>query len=246
MLQVPLIKECESIAARYAGLHERIAEAARRSKRDPQDVRLVAVSKTHGVAAIREAIAAGAVDFGENRVQEAAMKIETIGRTQARWHLIGHLQANKARRAVSVFDVIHSVDSVELVTRLERLCIEVERAELPVLVQVDLGGEATKNGISIEAMPNLIDAVNACEHVKLVGLMTLPPYFENAEDVRPCFRRLRELRDEWRGRGVFTSSSGYADGELSMGMSHDFEIAIEEGATMVRVGTQLFGEREQV
>ncbi|MCP9495137.1 MAG: YggS family pyridoxal phosphate-dependent enzyme [Pyrinomonadaceae bacterium MAG19_C2-C3] len=249
--------ENKSIAVRYAVLRERIAAARRRIERDNREageVRLIAVSKTHSVERVREAIAAGAFDFGENRVQEAAAKFEIIGRdtshddvsNNVRWHLIGHLQANKARRAVNVFDVIHSIDSVELVKRLERLCIEDGRAELPVLVQVDLGGEATKTGIGVADLPPLIEACAQCERIKLVGLMTLPPYLENVEDVRLYFRRLRELRDEWRARGAFAPLSDYANGELSMGMSHDFEVAIEEGATMVRVGTQLFGAREQV
>ena len=253
MSQTSSTIEQESIAARYARLQERIAAARRRVERDNRDaneVRLIAVSKTHSVEAIREAVAAGASDFGENRVQEAAEKSEIIGRDASgdnvRWHLIGHLQANKARRAVNVFDAIHSIDSIELVKRLERLCIEDKRAELPVLVQVDLGGEATKTGTDIADLPPLIEVCAQCERIKLVGLMTLPPYLENVEDVRPYFRRLRELRDEWHERGAFTSSSGYANGELSMGMSHDFEVAIEEGATMVRVGTQLFGAREQI
>lgn len=257
MSQAPSKIENESIAVRYAKLKARIAAAKLRVERDNREageVRLIAVSKTHSVERVREAIAAGASDFGENRVQEAAEKFEIITgdasiddvSNEIRWHLIGHLQANKARRAVSVFDVIHSIDSIELVRRLERLCIEDGRAELPVLVQVDLGGEATKTGIGVADLSNLIETCAGCERIKLVGLMTLPPYLENVEDVRPYFRRLRELRDEWRGRGAFASSNGYANGELSMGMSHDFEVAIEEGATMVRVGTQLFGARERV
>jgi PLP dependent protein len=189
------------------------------------------------VETLRAALAAGAVDLGENRVQEAEAKIRELGRA-ANWHLIGHLQANKARRAVELFDVIHSLDSVPLALRLDRLCGELGRAELPVLAQVDLGGEATKNGISEADLPALIEALAGCEHLRLQGLMTLPPYFPQLEKVRPYFRRLRELRDAWR-------SAFAGAGELSMGMSHDFTVAIEEGATMVRVGTAIFGPRPQ-
>jgi pyridoxal phosphate enzyme (YggS family) len=174
-------------------------------------------------------------------VQEADSKIIELGREAARWHLIGHLQANKARRAVALFDLIHSVDSLGLAARLDRLCAEQEREELPVLIQVDLAGEATKSGASVTELPQLIDTVRATEHLRLAGLMALPPFFEDAERVRPFFRRLRELRDLYRERGAFDASGGV--GELSMGMSHDFEVAIEEGATIVRVGTAIFGER---
>ncbi|HYX40597.1 MAG TPA: YggS family pyridoxal phosphate-dependent enzyme, partial [Pyrinomonadaceae bacterium] len=166
-------------------------------------------------------------------------KIAALAGGSVRWHLIGHLQTNKARRAVKLFDAIHTIDSAALVARLERLCVEEERRELPVLVQVDLAGEASKSGASAAALPEIIEQCHGCEHVRLVGLMTLPPYFETAELVRPYFRRLRELRDEWHKRGAF----GARAGELSMGMTHDFELAIAEGATMVRVGTAIFGAR---
>jgi pyridoxal phosphate enzyme (YggS family) len=217
--------------------------AALRGNRAPEDVTLIAVSKTHPPALIRRAIEAGARDLGENRVQEADAKISEVGREAARWHLIGHLQANKARRAVALFDLIHSVDSVALARRLDRMCAEEGRAvALPVLVQVDLAGEATKSGIERAELPALIETIRAsCEHLRLSGLMALPPFFEDAEMVRPYFRRLRELRDRHRDGGDF----GDGRGELSMGMSHDFEVAIEEGATMVRVGTSIFGERSK-
>jgi pyridoxal phosphate enzyme (YggS family) len=156
-----------------------------------------------------------------------------------RWHLIGHLQSNKARRAVRHFDLIHTVDSAALAQRLERLCAEEGRARLDVLVQVDLAGEATKDGASEEELPSVVEALGGCERLRLRGLMTLPPFFEEPERARGYFRRLRELRDELRGRGAFGGEAG----ELSMGMSHDFETAVEEGATMVRVGTAIFGAR---
>jgi pyridoxal phosphate enzyme (YggS family) len=178
-------------------------------------------------------------DLGENRVQEAEEKIMELGRHNARWHLVGHLQANKARRAVSLFDVIHSLDSAPLAQRLERLCVAERREELPVLIQIDLAGEKSKTGIDPRELPQLLETTAACERLRLIGLMTLPPYFANAEHGRPFFKTLRELRDQLQLQGSF----GHCPGELSMGMSHDFEIAIEEGATMLRIGTAIFGER---
>ncbi|HVG34319.1 MAG TPA: YggS family pyridoxal phosphate-dependent enzyme [Pyrinomonadaceae bacterium] len=231
----------DELSERLEKVRQRIREAALRAGRSEHDVTLIAVTKTHPVALLKLAIEAGARDFGENRVQEADAKITELGREAARWHLIGHLQANKARRAVALFDLIHSVDSLGLAARLDRLCAEQEREELPVLIQVDLAGEATKSGASVTELSQLIDAVRATEHLRLAGLMALPPFFEDAERVRPFFRRLRELRDLYRERGAFDASGG--TGELSMGMSNDFEVAIEEGATMVRVGTAIFGER---
>jgi len=237
----------DALDARLAEIRGRVAASARRAGRAPEEITLIAVSKTHAAEAVRRALSAGVVDFGENRVQEAEEKIEAIGRAEAdggvalgaRWHLIGHLQSNKARRAVKLFDVIHTVDSPELMERLERMCVEEGRAELRVLLQVDLAGEETKAGARVEALPALVAQAAACKHVRLAGLMTLPPFYAEVERVRPFFRRLRELRDELGGRGAF----GAGRGELSMGMSHDFEVAIEEGATMVRVGTAIFGAR---
>ncbi|HVG34074.1 MAG TPA: YggS family pyridoxal phosphate-dependent enzyme [Pyrinomonadaceae bacterium] len=232
----------DELSERLEKVRQRIREAALRVGRQENDVTLIAVSKTHPAALLKLAIEAGARDLGENRVQEADAKITELGREAARWHLIGHLQANKARRAVALFDLIHSVDAVALAARLDRLCAEQEREALPVLIQVDLAGEATKSGASVAELPELIKAVRATEHLRLTGLMALPPFLEDAERVRPFFRRLRELRDLYGERGEFVASHG-GKGELSMGMSHDFEVAIEEGATMVRVGTAIFGER---
>jgi pyridoxal phosphate enzyme (YggS family) len=257
------------LRARLAQVRGRIDASARRAGRDPSEVRLVAVSKTHPAALVARAIGAGATDLGENRVQEAEEKIEELagasgadaaqrdasrtGESRARWHLIGHLQSNKARRAVRLFDLIHTVDSPALVERLERLCEEEGRASLPVLAQLSLAGEATKAGAEVSELPSIVERAARCSRVRLVGLMTMPPYFEDAEQVRPYFRRLRELRDEWRARGAFARLAGGAaardgaparvEGELSMGMSHDYEIAVEEGATLVRVGTAIFGAR---
>lgn len=211
----------------------KIEQAAQRSGRRADEIKLVVVSKTHPAEVLREALAAGANIFGENKVQEADRKISEIEKGQAAWHLIGHLQTNKARRAVKLFDMIHTLDSVELAERLERICTEEERSELPVLVQVDLAGEATKNGVVENDLPNLVAFLQNCERLKFDGLMIIPPFFDNAERVRPFFKRLRELRDEIIPKG-----------ELSMGMSHDYEAAIEEGATLVRVGTAIFGKRQ--
>jgi len=222
----------ETLAQRLAGIEAQIASAAQKAQRDPQDIKLVAVSKTHGAGTVKEAIEAGARVFGENKVQEAEGKINEIGRDTAEWHLIGHLQSNKARKAVRLFDVIHSLDSRELAERLERICEEEGRARLSVFVQVDLAKEATKNGIEERDLPALVEFLGGAKRLTFDGLMIVPPYFEDAEKARPFFRRLRELRDRVCPQG-----------ELSMGMSHDFEIAIEEGATVIRVGTAIFGER---
>jgi len=235
----------DALDARLNEIRERIARSARRAGRTPEELTLIAVSKTHTAESVQSALAAGVADFGENRVQEAEEKILTVGRavpggaSRPRWHLIGHLQSNKARRAVKLFDMIHTIDSSELIERLERMCMEEGRAELPLLLQVDLAGEETKAGARPEMLPELIAQAASCKHVRLAGLMTLPPFYEETERVRPFFRRLRELRDELRGSGAF----GEGRGELSMGMSHDFEVAIEEGATMVRIGTAIFGAR---
>ena len=215
-----------------ARINERIAQAAHRSGRDPGEVKLVTVSKTHPAAVLREAIAAGATILGENKVQEAESKITEIGRDAAEWHLIGHLQSNKARRAVQLFDVIHSVDSLELAQRLERICVEEDHGELTVFVHVDLAGEETKSGIAESDLDELVAFLKGCKCLKFNGLMILPPFFDDSEATRPYFKRLREIRDMI-----------IPGGELSMGMSHDFEVAIEEGATVVRVGTAIFGER---
>jgi len=236
--------DASGLRARAALVLERIAEAARRAGRDPREVTLVAVSKTHPAALVREAAAAGLNVFGENRVQEAESKIDELKpeAPHLRWHLIGRLQPNKARRAARLFDLIHSVDSVALVERLERICVEEGRASLEVLVQVDLAGEEAKSGVTEDELPAVFEALKRCEHVRCRGLMILPPFFEDAERVRPFFRRLRELRDEWHAHGAFVGG-GEGAGELSMGMTNDFEVAVEEGATLVRVGTALFGER---
>jgi PLP dependent protein len=227
------------LAVRLADVRARVRAAAQKSGRQPDEVRLIAISKTHPASVIKQVCQLGATDFGENRVQEAEGKIVEIGREKVRWHLVGHLQANKARRAVNLFDVIHSVDSLDLAQRLDRLCVEESRESLPVLIQVDLGHEETKSGIEESELTHMVESLGPLTRVKLIGLMTLPPFFDDPEQSRAFFRRLRELRDELNQRGAF----GERTGELSMGMTHDFEVAIEEGATMVRIGTAIFGER---
>ncbi len=221
-----------SLETNLSAVKARMAAACRRAGRGVDEVKLIAVSKTHSVAVLREAMLAGLSVFGENKVQEAEGKIAELGREGIEWHLIGHLQSNKARRAVQLFNVIHSVDSVELADRLERICMEERRERRDVLIQVDLAGEESKSGVDHDDLPALIDHLKGFETLRLAGLMVLPPFFDDPEATRPFFKRLRGLRDEL-----------IPGGDLSMGMSHDFEVAIEEGATMVRVGTAIFGER---
>ena len=233
-----------SIAGRLALVRSRIDGAATAAGRTPASVRLIAVSKFFPLSAILEAFAAGQRDFGENRVQEALEKIEALQKraisTDApiRWHLLGHLQSNKAKRAASAFAVVQSVDSVELLQKLDAAAASAGvRPEL--LLQVDLAGEATKHGVPSGEARRLLDVADGCRAARVVGLMTLPPVPDVPEDARPWFRQLRELRDAWLAAGVPAAMLR----ELSMGMSGDFEVAIAEGATMVRVGTAIFGER---
>lgn len=213
-------------------IRKRVALACELAARDRDSVTLVAVSKTHPASLINAAIAAGLTVFGESKVQEADKKIPEIGRRAAEWHLIGHLQSNKTRRAVQLFDVIQTLDSAELAARLDRICKEEGREGLDVLIQVDLAGEATKSGVDKADLSALVETVESYGNLRLRGLMTIPPYFDDPLATRPYFVKLRELRDKYT-----------PGGELSMGMSHDFEVAIEEGATMIRVGTAIFGER---
>jgi len=227
-----------NIADRLTGIRERIAAAARSTGRDPSSIRLVAVSKTFPIDAIREAYAAGHRDFGENRVQEALQKIASATDLEIRWHLLGHLQLNKARKAGPVFAAIHSVDSIELLQKVDAAATESGRTP-ELLIQVDLARESTKFGASPDAVPRLLDAATACRAARVTGLMTLPPVPDSPEDARPWFRQLSDLRDGWLASGVPAAMLG----ELSMGMSGDFEVAIQEGSTMVRVGTAIFGSR---
>lgn len=213
----------------------RIAAACARARRDPAGVRLVAVSKTVPVERVREALAAGQADFGENRVQEALDKIPQVG-PGARWHLVGHLQSNKARHAVGVFDLIHAVGAVDLAMEIDRRAAALGVVQ-PVLVQVNVSREATKHGADEADTPALVEAVASLPHLDLRGLMTIPEPSDDPETSRPAFVRLRELRDAAAAR------LGAPLPELSMGMTDDFEVAVEEGATIVRVGRGIFGER---
>jgi len=221
---------------------ERIGESAMRAGRRPDEVRLVAVTKTVGIPMILEVIKAGVTTLGENRVQEARDKISDLKSqvpgVRVEWHLIGHLQRNKAKYAVRLFELIHTIDSVAIAEELNRQAEKAGKIQR-VLVQVKLSEEETKHGISEGDLPRLIERIDELHNLRLEGLMTMPPFFEDPEDVRPYFRRLRKIRDSINAlRGA-----RYELRELSMGMSHDFEVAIEEGATMVRIGTAIFGER---
>jgi pyridoxal phosphate enzyme (YggS family) len=227
-----------TIAARLAEVRARIARAAGRAGRDPASIRLVAVSKTFPADAVRDAAHAGQIDFGENKVQEAASKIDATRDLTIRWHLVGHLQSNKAKKAAQ-FDVIHSIDGASLLSRVDEAAEALGRRP-EVLVQVDLAGEATKFGATEAELPSIFEAARAARAARTVGLMIIPPAVDDSDDARPYFRRLREIRDRLLTQGV----DGSMLKELSMGMSHDFEVAIEEGATLVRVGTAIFGSRQ--
>jgi PLP dependent protein len=227
-----------TIAANLESVRSRIDHAARRVGRDPSDVLLIAVSKTFGSDHVRAARAAGQRDFGENKVQEALQKISDTSDKEIRWHLIGHLQSNKVRKAAASFHCIHSVDSLELFRKLDAAAEE-QGATPEVLVQVDLAGETTKFGAPAEQARRVMDAALGARAVRVAGLMLIPPWNEDQEQTRPWFARLRALRDTWLAEGI----PGTALRHLSMGMSHDFEAAVEEGATLVRVGTAIFGKR---
>jgi PLP dependent protein len=227
------------IRTRLAGVRARMAAAATRAGRRAEDVRLIAVSKTFGLDHVKAAAAAGQLDFGENRVQEALQKIAGSADLLIRWHLVGHLQSNKARKAVGSFACIHSVDRDELLERLESAALELGAAP-ELLIQVDLAGEPTKHGAEFGTVRALFEHARRCKAVRVVGLMVLPPFFEDPERTRPYFRQLRELRHELLSDGLDPALLR----ELSMGMSHDFEVAVEEGATTVRVGTAVFGARD--
>ena len=224
------------IAARFEEIRDRISKATKRVGREPGSVTLVGVTKTRPASVVTEAAQAGLTDVGENKVQETETKKPDVESGSVRWHLIGHLQKNKAKKAVELFDVIHTVDSVSIGERIDRLAAEAGKTQ-SVMVQVDLAGEETKFGLPEAELFDALDALARCAHLQVDGLMLLPPYFDEPDEVRPYFRRLRELSEESRARGVLRGS------ELSMGMSHDFEVAIEEGATLVRVGNAIFGPR---
>jgi len=229
--------EMPSIRDNLLRVLERMDQAANRAGRDAGEIKLVAVSKTVGGARIREAIEAGVTILGENYVQEAREKIEEIGHG-IQWHMIGHLQSNKVKYAVTLFDYIHSIDGISLAREIDRRA-EQKGRRVRALVEVNLSGESSKFGIGSEAVMDLIHHVGTLKHISIEGLMIMPPYFDEPEKARPYFIRLREFRDRIQKEGI----EGVRMDELSMGMSGDFEAAIEEGATMIRVGTAIFGER---
>jgi len=226
------------IADNIVRVQERIAAACGHAGRRPEEVQLVAVSKTVPPERIRQAYDGGLRDFGENRVQEAGAKRPPLADLDATWHLVGHLQTNKARQARELFQYIHSVDSLRLAEKLNNAAVP-SCQRLPVLLEVNLGEEPTKSGARGGEVLQLAEGVGLLPTLELRGLMVIPPFFEDPEQARPFFRRLRELAAMIQSRKL----PGVSMGELSMGMSHDFEVAIEEGATMVRIGTAIFGPR---
>ncbi len=226
----------ETFPERLAVVRERVAEAAAKSGRPPQQVRLVAVTKTRSVETVREAMAAGLVDLGENKIQEARVKIPEVG--AGRWHWIGHLQSNKVKFAVELFEEIDAVDSLRLAEELNRRAEEAAK-HLSVLLQVNVAGESQKFGLAPAEVSDVAEQVNAMSHLELCGFMTMAPLVPQAELARPTFAGLRECRDQ------VEQKTGLKLPELSMGMSGDYEVAVEEGATSIRLGTALFGPREK-
>jgi pyridoxal phosphate enzyme (YggS family) len=226
------------IGRNLAAVRERLQRAALSAGRAPVDVRLVAVSKTFSLEHVKAAVRAGQRDFGENRVQEALQKIAGSADLSIRWHLIGSLQSNKVRKAVPRFSAIHSVDSVRLLEAIEAAA-SADGVSPELLVQVDLAGEATKHGAPPVEATAIVKAMARCRSARGVGLMTIPPFFEDPEGARPYFAQLRDLRETLLRDGVEPSILR----ELSMGMSHDYHIAVQEGSTMVRIGTAIFGTR---
>lgn len=230
-----------SIAANISAVRERIDAAAHRARRSPTDITLMGVSKTHPAERIREACAAGLRVFGENRVQEFAAKAPALTNLAgAEWHMIGHLQTNKAAKAAELFAAVDSVDSLKLAEKLDEAARKLGK-KLPVLIEVNVGGEAAKSGIAPDSrdLEQLLESAARLEALEFVGLMTVPPFMDDPEGARPFFHKLRELRDTIASRKLAAIRMDV----LSMGMSHDFEVAIEEGSTCVRVGTAIFGER---
>lgn len=220
-------------------IEARIRKAAIEANRDPESVRLVAVSKTKPIELVRKAIEAGANIIGENYVQEARDKFTALGALSASWHFIGHLQSNKAKYAVRIFDLIHTVDSLNLAAELNRQAAKINKIQ-DILIQVNIAEEDSKSGVSPSGAPSLIEAIAPLAHVRIKGLMCIPPFFDAPQKAQPYFRALRLLRDELEQK----NNPNVTLTELSMGMTGDFEVAIAEGATLVRIGTALFGRRE--
>ena len=229
------------IRARLAEVRDRIARAAGRAGRAPSSVRLVAISKTFSAGDVRAAANCGQVDFGENKVQEALEKMDQTADLQLRWHFVGHLQSNKAKKVGARFDVVHSVDDTHLAARLDEGASSGNRP-IELLAQVDLAGEPTKHGARANELPAIFQAALHLGAARMVGMMLLPPAVDDPQQARPFFQAIRTLRGDLLARGVDESMLG----ELSMGMSHDFEVAIEEGATIIRLGTAIWGGRRHV
>ena len=224
---------------RLEQIKQRIRQAAESCNRDAESVRLVAVSKTIATERVKDALECGVTILGENYIQEAREKFNALVQYPVGWHFIGHLQSNKAKYAVRLFDLIHSVDSLKLARELHKQAQKADKVQA-ILVQVNISGEGTKSGISAKEAPGLISEISRMENLSIKGLMTMPPYFYQPEKVRPFFAALRQLRDEIKNQAPANVSMQ----ELSMGMTGDFEVAIQEGASLVRIGTAIFGERK--
>jgi len=227
------------VKERLQRIKDRIADAARACDRNPANVRLVAVSKTVDADRVARAIEAGADILGENYIQEAREKFNTLYDRPVAWHFIGHLQSNKAKYAVRMFDLIHSVDSLKLAKALDKEAAKNDKVQ-DILIQVNISQEETKSGIDAAEAVELVAGIGILKNVRVKGLMTMPPFFDQPEKARPYFRQLARLRDHIAQAGI----PGIAMGELSMGMTGDFEVAIAEGATLVRIGTAIFGARQ--
>ena len=226
----------QELAERAAGVREALAEAAKQAGRAPEDVNLVAVSKLHPASDIRDLAETGQTEFGENYVQEALAKQEELAGLDVNWHFIGGLQSNKAKYVAGKFALVHSVDSPKLAQALHKKAVSLDVVQ-DILIQVNIAGETQKSGITVEKLPEMAEAVLGMEGLRLVGLMTMPPFFDDPERARPVFARLRELRDGLETR------LGTGLPHLSMGMTGDFVPAVQEGATLVRIGTRIFGTR---
>lgn len=230
-----------SIKENLSEIQSKIDTACKKFNRNLNDVRLIAVTKTFPAEVINEALSVGVADIGENRVQEAEEKFPALSNSKVCRHLIGHLQSNKVRKAVELFDWIHSIDSIKLAEKVNRVAGELGKCPI-VLAQVDLGKEPTKNGIDESELNDLVAYLATVQHINFRGLMTIPPYFENPSETLPYFLRLRDLLSEINSKKTYPKTLI----ELSMGMSHDFEVAIQAGATLIRVGTAIFGTRSKI
>jgi len=232
----------QNLKQRLLHIKERIHQAAVKSGRSPESIRLVAVSKNMPADNVEAAIKAGVTILGENYVQEAREKIKTLSAYPVSWHFIGHLQSNKAKYAVRLFDLIHSVDSFKLAHELNQEARKINKVQ-PILIQVNIAGESSKSGVDADTAKKLVADINGLENLRINGLMTMPPFFNEPAKVRPYFVSLRNLRDQIQCKIDPATAPNISMSELSMGMTGDFEVAIETGATLVRIGTAIFGER---